>query len=284
MNGPRIASPGESTFSFVNAPPRAWPVPNVKELWAYRELLFFLAWRDVKVRYKQAFAGIAWAVIQPLVLMAIFSLFFGRFVNVPSEGIAYPLFAFSGLLPWIYFSGSVGASSQSVVADSNLITKVYFPRLLIPLSSIGAYLIDLGVGSILLLILMGFYGYFLTWTALLTPLFVLFAILASLSVGIWLSALNVAYRDVRYVVPFLVQVWLFMTPVVYPANLVPKQYQWLYALNPMVGVIEGFRWALLSVGDPPWTLMVSSGAAVFILLIGGLFYFRRVEHYFADLI
>lgn len=236
------------------------------------------------MRYKQAFAGIAWAVIQPVVLMVIFTLFFGRFMKVPSQGIPYPLFAFTGLLPWIYFSGSVGASSQSVVMDSNLITKVYFPRLLIPLSSIVAYLLDLGVASILLLVLMMFYGFFLTWTALLTPLFVLFAVLASLSVGIWLSALNVAYRDVRYVVPFLMQVLLFVTPVVYPADLVPERYQWLYALNPMVGVIEGFRWALLGVGNPPWNLMAWSGVAVVTLLIGGLFYFRRVEHYFADLV
>lgn len=253
------------------------------ELWSYRELLYFLAWRDVKVRYKQTALGAAWAIIQPLFTMIVFSVFFGKLGNIPSDGLPYPIFAYVALLPWQLFAQSLSFSSQSVVAEGRLITKVYFPRLIIPLSSVLAGLVDFGVAFAILLVLMTYYQVAVTFKIIFLPLFVLLALMSAMAGGLWLSALNVKYRDVRYAVPFLVQLWMFVSPVAYPSSMVPDKWQWLYGLNPMAGVIEGFRWALLGSTPPFSTIYVSSVLAV-VLCIGGLYYFRNTERLFADLV
>lgn len=265
-------------------PVRGWPSLGLRELWEYRELLYFLAWRDLKVRYKQAAIGVTWAVLQPLLMMVIFSIFLGRLARIPSDGVPYPVFAFAGLLPWTFFANAVGGASDSLVTSSNLVSKVYFPRLVVPAAAVIAWLPDLGIASLMLVGMMALYGLAPSPAAVLLPLFVMGAILAALSVGIWLSALNVAYRDVRYAVPFLIQLWLFATPVVYPAGMVPERFRLLYALNPMAGVVEGFRWALLGTGSPPWGVVAVSLACALAVLGLGLAYFRRVESFFADVI
>src|SRR5438067_3315614 len=257
---------------------------GLKELWEYRELLYFLTWRDIKVRYKQTVLGAAWAIIQPFFMMVVFSLFFGRLAHVPSDGISYPVFAYCALLPWQLFAHSLIESSNSLVANERLITKVYFPRLVVPISAVLGGLIDFAIAFVILLLMMAYYGIVPGLAVLTLPLFILLAVMTALGVGLWLSALNVQYRDVRYTIGFLTQFWLFATPVAYPSSIVPEKWRALYGLNPMAGVVEGFRWALLGKANPPGALLAVSVVAVLLLLVGGLYYFRRMEQTFADIV
>jgi homopolymeric O-antigen transport system permease protein len=272
----------------IIAPARGWVPIRLRELWEYRELLYFLIWREVKIRYKQAALGVAWAVLQPFLTMVIFSVVFGRFAGMPSDGLPYPVFAYCALLPWQLFTYSLTESSNSVVANQRLITKVYFPRVIMPIAAVGVGLLDFAISFIVLLCLMGFYGAYYDiavgagiWTV---PLWTLLAVMTALGVGFWLSALNVKYRDIRYTVPFLAQLWFFATPVVYPTSIVPADWRFLFALNPMVGVVDGFRWALLGTTNAPAPTVLISIGAVCAIFVGGLFYFRRVERTFADVI
>jgi lipopolysaccharide transport system permease protein len=274
----------QSSTVRVITPPSGWSALRLADLWRGRELLYFFAWRDVKVRYAQAFLGVAWALLQPLLMMAIFSLFLGRLAKVPSDGIPYPLFAMAGLLPWTFFANALGSSTNSLVSSATLVSRVYFPRLLLPLGALLSWLPDLAIASLLLIVMMLIYGIAPPATILLLPILVALALLATASVGVFLSALNVAYRDVRYAMPFVIQLWLFATPVVYPASLVPDRFRLLFGLNPMTGVVEGFRWAFLRHGSPPWGLMGVSALTSAGLLVASAYYFRRVEHRFADLI
>jgi lipopolysaccharide transport system permease protein len=265
-------------------PSGGWASLKLLELWEYRELLYFLIWRDVKVRYTQAVLGVGWALIQPLMTMMIFSVIFGHLAKLPSEGIPYPIFSYAALLPWQLFSSALTRTSSSLIGNAHLLTKVYFPRLIIPFSAIGAGLVDFGISFVVLLGLMFYYAIVPTWTILWLPLLVVFVLLTGLGVGLWLSALNVQYRDVQHMIPFLVQVWMFASPVAYSAELIPKGiWRVLYGLNPMAGVIQGFRWALLN-GDPPGELMLLSVVIVMILLVTGLFFFKRMERTFADIV
>jgi lipopolysaccharide transport system permease protein len=257
---------------------------NLADVWAYRELLFFLVWRDVKVRYKQTALGATWAILQPVMTMVVFSVFFGGLAKVPSDGMPYPVFAFAALLPWQLFAHALGESANSLVGSQHLITKVYFPRLVIPISSVLAGLVDFAIAFVVLLVLMWYYAITPGAAVVFLPFFMLLAIATALAVGLWLSSLNVKYRDVRYTLPFLTQIWMFVTPVAYPSSLVPGKWRTLYGLNPMAGVVEGFRWALLGKADAPGPLLGVSVLAVAILLIGGLIYFRRTERTFADLV
>ena len=268
----------------VLEPPGSWVSLDLGEVWQHRELLFFLAWRDVKVQYKQAALGVGWAVIQPVVMMVVFSIVFGRFAGLPSDDIPYPLFTFAALVPWQLFAATVQRSSTSVVANTNLVTKVYFPRLIIPLSALAVGVVEFGVAVVVFAGLMAWYGVVPTWHVIALPLFVLLALMSALAVSLWLSAINVKYRDVRYVVPFLVQVGLFITPVAYSVTLVPEGvWRFVYGLNPMAGVVQGFRWALLGAA-PPDSLLFASVAMTALLLVSGLYYFRRVERFFADVV
>jgi lipopolysaccharide transport system permease protein len=265
-------------------PAHGWISLNLKDLWTYRELLYFLAWRDVKVRYKQTALGVAWAVIQPLMTMIVFTIFFGRLAKVPSDGLPYPVFNFCALLPWTLFSRALGESSNSLVANSNLISKVYFPRLVIPIATIVAGLVDFAIAFIILFGMMVYYGIAPSVDIFTLPVFISFAIVTALAVSLWLSALNVEYRDVRYTIPFLTQIWMFASPIAYSTTLVPEQWRTIYGLNPMAGVIEGFRWALLGKVQPNWGLLSVSGVIVLTLLVTGLIYFKRMEKTFADII
>jgi lipopolysaccharide transport system permease protein len=256
----------------------------LRELWDYRELLYFLTWRDIKVRYKQTALGATWAIIQPVFMMVVFSLFFGRLAKVPSDGIPYPVFSFCGLLPWQLFAHALSESSNSLVGNQNLITKVYFPRLVVPISAVLGGLVDFAIAFAILLVMMLFYGIVPGWQIITLPGFILLAVMTALAVGFWLSALNVQYRDVRYTINFLIQFWLFATPVAYPSSLIPEKWRALYGLNPMAGVVEGFRWALLGKSDPPGALLYVSCGMVLLLLVGGLYYFRRMEQQFADIV
>lgn len=268
----------------VIKPPSGWLSLDLREVWAYRELLFLLSWRDVSVRYKQSLVGIGWAVIQPVMTMLIFTLVFGKFAKLPSEGVPYPIFTYCALLPWNYFARSLGDSSNSLVGSANLVTKVYFPRLVLPLSKVFAGLIDFGVAFVILLGMMVWYRVTPTTGLLLLPVFIFFAMLIALAVGLWLTALNVKYRDIKFVVPFLTQFWMYASPVAYSATIVPEQWRWIYGLNPMVGVIEGFRWALLGKAAPNLGMMVLSLGIVLLIFVSGLFYFKRMEKTFADII
>jgi lipopolysaccharide transport system permease protein len=261
-----------------------WRALNLAELWRYRELLWFLALRDVQLRYKQTVLGLAWVVLQPLVTMLLFTFVFGKLGGLPSDGLPYPLFVLAGLLPWQLFSYALTQSSNSLVSEQRLITKVYFPRLVIPLASVLAGLADFAAAFVLLIAGMLWFRVLPPWSVLAVPLLVVFAVLAALSVGLWLSALNVQYRDVRYTIPFLNQSWMFLTPVAYPSSIVPEAYRPLYGLNPMAGVVEAFRWALLGTAEPPWGVMAVSAVIVLVLFGGGLLYFRRMERTFADVV
>jgi len=268
-------------------PPSHWWVLPFGELWAYRELLYFLVWRDIKVRYKQTAIGAAWAVLQPLLTMAVFWLFLGKLANLPSNGLPYPVFYFSGLVPWTYFAYSLNFATNTVVSNQSLLTKVYFPRLVLPISAVLSGLVDFAIGFVLLIcILLGYHivpGASIVWL----PVLLLLAICTALGVGLWLSALNALYRDVRYVIAFVVQFWMFASPVMYPATLVSKHYPrlaWLYGLNPMAGVIGGFRWALTGRGQAPGPLLLASAVMVAVVLTGGLMFFRRMEGSMADLV
>jgi lipopolysaccharide transport system permease protein len=265
-------------------PSSGWRSLDLRELWRYRELLWFLALRDIQLRYKQTALGVAWAVIQPLFTMVVFTIFFGRLAKVPSDGIPYPLFVLVALLPWQLFAYALTQSSNSLVNEQRLITKVYFPRLIVPLASVISGVADFAVAFVLVLGMMAWYGVAPSWNMLAVPLLVLFALATALAVGLWLAALNVQYRDVKYIIPFLTQIWMFASPVAYPSSLVPEAYRPIYGLNPMAGVIEGFRWALLGLGEPPTALVAVSALTVLALLVGGMYYFRRLERQFADIV
>jgi lipopolysaccharide transport system permease protein len=253
-------------------------------MWEYRELLYFLTWRDIKVRYKQTVLGAAWAIIQPFFTMVVFSLFFGKLAKMPSDGIPYPIFAYSALVPWTFFASGLNNSSNSLVGSANLIKKVYFPRLVVPISSVISSAVDFVLAFTVLLGMMMFYGILPTLNIVWLPFLLLLAFITALGVGLWLSALNVQFRDVRYMVPFLTQFWLFASPIAYPSSLLSEPWRTLYGINPMVGVVEGFRWALLGTDTAPGPIVIVSSVAALTLFIGGIFYFRRMEKTFADVV
>jgi lipopolysaccharide transport system permease protein len=265
-------------------PTRGWVSLRLGDLWAYRELVFFLTWRDIKVRYKQTVLGAAWAVLQPLLTMLVFSLFFGRLAGIGSDGVPYPLFVFAALVPWTFFSNGLTQASTSLVSNANLITKVYFPRLIAPIATVLAGIVDFVLAFLVLLVLMAFYGVAPTGKVVWLPLFLLLAVVTSLGVGLWLSAMNVLFRDVRYTIPFLTQFWLFATPIAYPSSMLSEPFRTIYGLNPMVGVVEGFRWSLIGTNTAPGGLIAVSSVVALALLITGAFYFRRMERTFADLV
>jgi lipopolysaccharide transport system permease protein len=268
----------------VIEPSKGWVSLRLGALWRFRELLYFLIWRDVKVRYKQTLLGAAWAILQPLATMVVFSIFFGKLARMPSDGVPYPLFAYVALVPWTFFANGLTLSSNSLVANQTLLRKVFFPRLVIPVSAVASGLLDFAIAFVVLLGLAAKYGVTPTAHMVWIPLLVLLALVTALGVGLWFAALNVLYRDIQYVVPFLVQVWLYATPIVYPSSLVPERWRTLYAINPMVGVVEGFRWALLGTGTAPGPMMLVSSAAAVAILIAGLFFFRRMEKSFSDMV
>lgn len=277
----------ETTFvrtSIVIQPRKGLFQLELDELWRYRELLWFLVWRDILIRYKQTVIGVSWAVLQPVVTMAIFAVIFGRLAKIPSDGVPYPIFAFAALLPWNFFSQALARSGTSLVGNTNLITKIYFPRLLIPLAASVSPIVDFACSFLVLLGLMVFYGMTPGAGMIALPFFILLALLTSLAMGLWLSALNVKYRDVGHTIPFLVQVWMYASPVAYSVTMVPEKWRLLYSLNPIVGVIEGFRWALLGSRQPDFGVIIVSGVMMLVLLFTGLLYFKRMEQTFADII
>jgi lipopolysaccharide transport system permease protein len=265
-------------------PSSGWTALKLGELWAYRELIYFFIWRDIKVRYKQTVLGAAWAIIQPFFTMVVFSLFFGRLAGVPSEGVPYPIFTYAALVPWSFFAHGLSQSSNSLVSNANLITKVYFPRLAVPLAIVLSGIVDFCLAFVVLLGMMLYFGIVPTINLVWLPLFLLLALVTSLGVGLWLSAMNVQFRDVRYAVPFLTQFWLFATPIAYPSSLLSEPWRTLYAINPMVGVVEGFRWALLGTDTTPGPMVIVSALAALVLLVSGAYYFRRMEKIFADVV
>ncbi len=281
---PQASNPSSDRPLVVIEPRKSWLGTSLGDLWAYHELLYFLTWRDVKVRYKQATLGVMWAVLQPLLMMLIFSLFFGQLLNVPSDGIPYPLFAFAGLLPWTFFATAANTSGNSVVNSANLITKVYFPRLIVPTASVGAALVDFAVTFVVLALLMAFYGEAPGWGALMLPVLVVLLVGLVLGFGILMSALNVRYRDVRFALPFMIQLWFFASPIIYPASHVPERWRWVLALNPMTGIIEGFRVALFGRKGFDWLALGISAVFTVALLIYAAFTFRRMEKTFADIV
>ena len=265
-------------------PPDGWVSLKLKELWEYRELLYFITWRDIKVRYKQTLLGASWAIIQPFFTMVVFSLFFGRLAQIPSDGVPYPIFSYAALVPWTFFANSLIQSSNSLVTSADLLKKVYFPRFVIPLSSVLSGVIDFLLAFTVLLSMMLYYGLWPTMSIVWLPLLLLLAFVTSLGVGLWLSALNVQFRDVRYVVPFMAQFWMFATPIAYPSSLLSEPWRTLYGINPMVGVVEGFRWALIGTQTAPGPIILISAAAALAVFVGGMFYFRRLERTFADVV
>jgi lipopolysaccharide transport system permease protein len=286
-SGRKVISPASAAMDppvIRVEPPRRWSPLRLRDVWRSREVLYFLIWRDVSVRYKQTIFGVAWAIIQPFFAMVVFSLFFGRLAKMPSDGVPYPVFSYAALVPWTFFANGLTQISNSLLRDTNLVTKVYLPRLVIPLSAALGGLVDFALAFVLLLGIMAFYRTPLTINIVFLPLLVLMTLATSIGVGLWLSALNVQYRDVRFIVPFVIQAWLFATPVVYPSSLIPASRRFLYGLNPMAGVIEGFRWALLGTHTRPGPMIFVSALTVMALLITGAFYFRRVESKFADVV
>ena len=279
--GPVVS--GEIPVTIIR-PSRGWISLNLRDLWEYRELLYFLIWRDVKVRYKQTVLGAAWAIIQPFFTMVVFALFFGKLAKMPSDGIPYPIFSYAALVPWTFFANGLSQSSTSLVASANLIKKVYFPRLVVPISAVISGGVDFALAFAVLMGMMLFYGVVPTAAVIWLPLLLLLALVASLGVGLWLTAMNVQFRDVRYAVPFLVQAWMFATPIAYPSSLLDEPWHTLYGLNPMAGVIEGFRWALLGTETAPGPIIFVSALVAVGLLISGAFYFRRMEKTFADVV
>ncbi|OQY27196.1 MAG: phosphate ABC transporter permease [Candidatus Cloacimonetes bacterium 4572_55] len=265
-------------------PGKGWAPLRPKELWEYRELLYFFTWRDIKVRYKQTVLGAAWAVIQPFFTMIVFSLFFGKLAKIPSDNIPYPIFSYAALVPWSFFSNSLTHGSNSLVENANLIKKIYFPRLLVPTSSVISGIVDFILAFIVLLLMMMFFRITPTIHVVWLPFLLLLAFATSLGVGLWLSAMNVQFRDVRYVIPFLTQFWLFITPIAYPSSLLPEPWRTLYAINPMAGVVEGFRWALLGADTAPGMMIVISSIVSGVILVSGAYYFRRMERSFADVV
>ena len=265
-------------------PSRGWGFPSLRELWMSREIIYFLTWRDVKVRYKQTVIGAAWAILQPVLTMIVFSLFFGRLAGIPSEGVPYPIFSYCGLLPWTLFAQGLSQASNSLVGGANLITKIYFPRSIIPLSAVLVGLVDFVLAFLVLVAMMVYYRIFPGVNVVWLPGFLLLSLITSLGVGLWLSALNVQFRDVRYTVPFLTQIWMFATPVIYPSSLLHGSWRIVLGLNPMTTVVEGFRWSLLGVGRPPGAMCAVSSLVAVALLLSGALYFRRVERTFADVV
>src|SRR5881227_506937 len=263
-------------------PPRSLFELRLREVWAYRELLYFFVWRDVKIRYKQTAIGVLWVVLQPVLNMLVFTLFFGRLAKLPSDGLPYPVFYFAALVPWTYFSYALQMTTNVVVDNQRLITKVYFPRLILPISAALSGLVDFAIGFVVLAIFTLAYGIRPTVAALWLPALLALAFFTALGVGLWLSALNALYRDVRYVIPFLIQFWMFASPVAYPSSIVPARWRWLYGLNPMAGVIDGFRWAITGRGEPPGLVLLVSASAVILVLLGGVFFFNRMETTVAD--
>lgn len=265
-------------------PSRGWAWPKLRELWEFRELLFFFAWRDIKVRYRQTVMGVLWAIIQPFFTMVIFSLFFGRLANIPSDGVPYPVFSFAALVPWTFFANALAQASNSLVVNANMVKKIYFPRLALPIATVLAGVIDLALAFVVLLGIMLYYGLVPTVNVIWLPFFALLALVTSIGVSLWLSAMNVQFRDVRYTIPFLTQAWLFVTPIAYPSSLLHEPWRTLYGLNPMAGVVEGFRWALLGTDTAPGKMIIVSTLVALTLFISGAFYFRRMEQSFADVL
>ena len=263
---------------------KGWSWPKLRELWEFRELLYFFAWRDIKVRYKQTVMGVLWAIIQPFLTMVIFSLFFGRLANVPSDGVPYPVFSYTGLVPWTFFANALSQASNSLVVNANMVKKIYFPRLALPLATVLAGVVDFALAFIVLLGIMFFYHMVPTINIIWLPFFSLLALVTSIGVSLWLSAMNVQFRDVRYTIPFLTQTWLFLTPIAYPSSSIPEPWQTLYGLNPMAGVVDGFRWALLGTPTPPGAMTAVSTVVALVLLVTGALYFRRMEQSFADVL
>lgn len=263
---------------------KGWVWPKFRELWEYRELLYFFAWRDIKVRYRQTVMGALWAIIQPMFTMVIFSLFFGRLANIPSDGVPYPVFSFTALVPWTFFANALAQASNSLVVNANMIKKIYFPRLALPIATVLAGVVDFALAFIVLLGIMLYYGIVPTANIIWLPLFVLLAVITSLGVSLWLAAMNVQFRDVRYTIPFLTQAWLFVTPIAYPSSLLSEPWRTIYGLNPMAGVVEGFRWAMLGTNTGPGSMIIISALVAVTLFISGAFYFRRMEQSFADVL
>ncbi len=280
-----VSAPAGAAEELIDIVPQSgWFDIDFDELWRSRELAYFFVWRAVKIRYKQTMIGAAWAVVQPLTTMLVFSFFLGHLAKIPSEGLPYPVFYFTALLPWTYFAGAMQNVTNSVVEQQHVVTKVYFPRLLLPISAVIPGLLDFAIGLCLFLPMLLFYHLPPGKPILMLPVFLLLAIATALSLGLWLAALNSLYRDVSHIVPFLVQIWMFVSPVVYPASLVPVRWRWLYGLNPLAGVIEGFRWSLTGRGDPPTALMLVSASAVLAVLLGGLAFFHRIEGTITDVV
>ena len=265
-------------------PPRRWEALDLRELWKFRELLYLLSWRDIKVRYKQTVIGGAWAILQPFLTMVVFSIIFGQLLKVPSDGVPYPVFSYAALLPWNFFAGALTRSGNSLIADANLISKVYFPRLILPLSAVLSLILDFAIAFVILVLMMFFYNIVPGFAVLTLPLFLVLALMTALACGVWLSAVNIKYRDVAYVIPFLTQFWLFVTPVAYPSTVIPEPWRVFYGLNPMVGVVEGFRWALLGNNSGMDAMFGVSVLAVAGVLGGGVLYFQSVQQTFADVI
>jgi lipopolysaccharide transport system permease protein len=265
-------------------PSIGWVSLKLKEVWKYRELFYFFVWRDIKIRYKQTILGASWAIIQPFMTMIIFSLFFGNLANIPSDGIPYPIFSYTALVPWTFFANGLLLASNSLVNNSNMVKKIYFPRLVLPMSSVYSGLVDFILAFLVLLLMMLYFRIYPTVYIVWLPLFILLALVTALGTGFWFSAMNAQFRDIRYIVPFLVQAWLFITPIVYPSSLLTEPWRTLYGLNPMAGVVEGFRWALLGTDTAPGPITIVSSIMAVVILISGMFYFRRMEKIFADVI
>jgi lipopolysaccharide transport system permease protein len=283
MQEPEALNENEPVYpELVIRPSKGWVNLNLGDLWRYRELVFFLAWRDISVRYKQTVLGAAWAILQPFFTMVVFSIFFGSLAKVPSDGLPYPVWSYCALLPWQLFAYSLAQSGNSLVSNQNLITKVYFPRVVIPISATLGGLLDFVIAFVFLVGMMLFYHIIPTSAIWTLPLFILLAIITALGAGLWLSALNVEYRDVRYTITFLIQLWMFATPIAYPSSLIPAAFRPFYGLNPMAGVVEGFRWALLGSGNGPGLMTAVSVVIAILLFLSGLAYFRRMERSFAD--
>ena len=274
----------EEQVEVVVEPPRGWLNLRLEELWSFRELLFFFVWRDITVRYKQTILGAAWAIIQPLLTMIVFSIIFGKLANLPSDGIPYPIFSYTALLPWQLFSRGIGDASSSLVSNQNMITKTYFPRLILPGASVLGGLVDFGIAFLVLIGMMYYYQISLTWRVLFLPAFILLALMTAMAGGMWLSAFNVRFRDVKYVTPFLIQFWLYATPIAYSSSLIPEKWLTIYGLNPMAGVVDGFRWAMLGQSFGLGSMFITSLIAVLLLFLSGLIYFQRMERTFADLV
>lgn len=265
-------------------PSKGWKALNLRDLWVYRELIVFMTWRDLKVRYKQTLLGAGWAILQPFMTMVVFSIFFGSLAKMPSDGVPYPIFSYTALIPWTLFSKALQDASRSLVNNSHMITKVYFPRMILPLASVMAGVVDFLIAFVVLLAMMVYYKVVPTANVWTLPLFLLLALVTAVGVSLWLSALNVLYRDINYVLPFLTQFWMYLTPIAYSSSLVPEKWKVIYALNPMTGVVEGFRWALLGSGQAPGIMTLISSLVALVLLISGMFYFKRMERLFADMV